>query len=404
MVEVNAVARRGVLCKLFNSVEAKLNGLGCVYVYAICNGVIILIGDSDLVGTRLGHINLGGIEGHLIKRKRLKLAVFKLRVKTNAACTKGVAYEEVNVAGSDELKAALLGNLNYTVKLEIEDILGTAVLTACNRPLALGYLNGKKNKRAGACITHKLNIGNGSVGSDNLGPLHISAAGAVLDNEGKSAGTGNVDLYLMSIAADLNGLIVLSALVGLGSVSDLGAGNDSKHTVNIVGRTGSCIDIAYVKGVGNLLKEYLTAKVALVALVVAVSALGKNLGTSVTCVIGILVSTLCDFLTAEVTVVVGVLVSALGNDEATVVAKVVVVILMLGENIHAYVTKMVLVIIYAGRHRLATNVTVVIVGINASGYGSAALITFVILVFVSVIAYWGFCCFKRLVTEITDKV
>ena len=203
------------------------------------------------------------------------------------------------------------------IEIEIEDV-DSAGLT-CDSPLTLGNLELNFNNGATLVSTCELDLLGGSVGSGEHYELCSSAARSVLNKEGELTSAGNADLDRSGLASDLNRLGVLYALVGLGSVSDFGAGNDNKLTVNIVLVASAGYEVADVKLVANVLKFNRT-HVALI-IVVSIDASAQSFRANVALVILVLILTFGKRLAAKIAVVILIIVSVaerLANEGSTV--------------------------------------------------------------------------------------
>ena len=214
IVEVNAVAR-GVGGVLYGGVEAKLHLAGLVYVNGEGDGGVILVAEGHGIGSRLGHINGGGINGHVGYKESLGLAAIEYRIQADTGKIKVRVKEEIGVAGGEKLKSALLACGNDAVKLKKEYVNGTA--GALYSPYACGNLKAYLYNGAALVIAGKLDRVLGSVGCNENYLLSGSAARAVLNEHGERAVTGYVDLDSGGAGAKLYGLGILNALEGLGS-------------------------------------------------------------------------------------------------------------------------------------------------------------------------------------------
>ena len=243
----------GRVSDLLNCVEAKLDRLGSVDVYIIGNGSIFLIGNNYRICTGYCHINCRRINGNILKSERLGLAALEGSVKSDAVKLKLFVSKVIYLTGSNKLKAALCRYRNRAIKREEEDILSTAVLTTCDSPKTLGNVDLDLNNRATIIVTCELDVVYCTIGSDNLSELGCCAAGAVLDKEAKLTCAGNIYKNLAAGATDLDGLGVLNSLKGLGSGSNLGAGYDGEHTIDIILGASAGFNIADVKLIVNIL-------------------------------------------------------------------------------------------------------------------------------------------------------
>ena len=252
VVEVNSVARSRV-SDLLDSVEVELNALGSEYVYVKGNRSIILIAYSDRICAGYCKINLGGIDSNVFKSEGLGLAAGKGSVKLNAGGVKSVTDKVINLAGSNELKAGLCRYGNGTIERDEEYVLSTAVLTAADDPLTLGYVDLDLNNRAAIVVSCELDVITSTVRADDLGELSSRAAGTVLDKEAELTCAGNGDLDHSGGRTDLNRLDILNALKGLCSVSNLGARNDGKSAVYLILGASTGLKVAYINLIVNVL-------------------------------------------------------------------------------------------------------------------------------------------------------
>ena len=273
VVVVNAITCGGVAGKLFNRVEEELNRLGSVVIYVNCNGNIFLVGNYNGICTGNSGINRRGVNRNAVKCKRLCLAVSECCVKSEAGEIKLVAYEIINLTLGNKLKAVLIRLLNDAREAKLEDILSTTVLTTADHPLTCGNVKLDLNNGATAVSTKEFDIMNSTVGSSYGNELHSCTGGTVLDKEGKLTCAGNVYLDLGSRVTDLNRLLVLNALVSLGSVSDLGAGYDIELTVDAISGQSTGLKIGDVEVIAYLLHIF-----------------GNHiLATRITCIVAVLV-------------------------------------------------------------------------------------------------------------------
>ena len=234
MVVVNTISCSSVAGKLFNRVKEELDRLGSIVIYVNCNGSIFLVGNYNGICTGFCLINSRGVNRNAVKCKRICLAVSECCVKSETGEIKLVAYKVVNLTRGNKLEAVLIRLLNDAGEAKLEDILCATALTTADYPLTCCNVKLDLNNRATAVCAKELNVINCAVGSGNGNELHSRAGGTVLDKEGKLTCAGNVYLDLGSRVTDLNRLLVLNALIGLGSVSDLGAGYDIELTVDAI--------------------------------------------------------------------------------------------------------------------------------------------------------------------------
>ena len=347
MVVVNTVACRRVLCKLLNIVKVKLKRFGSINGNVISNRLVILISEYNRIYSCLCHINACGINAYVSGSKSLGLAVFVYGIKTDLGNVKCFVNKEGCLTCRNKLKAAFLGLLNYTGERKLEDVLSSTVLTACDSPFTCSYLNLDHYKGVGLSTCNEFDILSSSVGSNNLSILHINAGRTVLNNKSEDTCSGNGNGNLVSVIANLYRLVIFNTVVGLCSVSNLGAGNDCKLAVDVVRGTNACLKVGDVKIILNAFhivgKLFFTANVAK-EVAVCVCALAR--GKSAICTV---VSALCSYVlahisTALIALVIGISISALGKRLATDITVVILIgINMCAVSSIAHVTLMIAV-------------------------------------------------------------
>ena len=330
VVVVNAVACSGVLRKLFNSIEAKLDRLGSIVIYVNGNRSIFLVGNYNGICAGNSGINRRGIDSNAVNCKRFCLAISERSVKSETGEIESIAYEVVNPTLGNKLKAVLISLLNDAGEAKLKDILSTTVLTTADYPLTFCNVKLDLNKRATGYVTNELNVINCAVGSGNGNKLHISAGGTVLNDEGKLTCTGNVYLDLGSRVTDLNRFLVLNAVIGLSSVSDLGAGNDSELAIDRICSKCAGLKRGDVKGVVDSLKVC-----------------GKALAAAViTGIVAIGIFAIGGFLITNIAQMVLILVSALRKNFLTYVANVVVIFISVSAGSCATATYIIYEVMY----------------------------------------------------------
>ena len=252
MVIIYAVAVR-VVGNLLNSVEAKLNRLGGVDGYVEGYALVILIRNYHGISAAFCGVNCGGVNGNEVKSEGLGLAVGEGSVKSYAGEVECFTYEIVNLAVCNECEAVLIRLFNYAGKGKCEDILSTAVLTAADNPFTLGNVELNLYYGVAAYSCFELKVVYGTVGSGYGDELHINAAGAVLNEEGKLTVAGNCNLNLGCGVTNLYGLGVINAVIGLVSVSDFRAGNDGEDAVDGVCAKSARRKVGDVERIADLL-------------------------------------------------------------------------------------------------------------------------------------------------------
>ena len=293
VVEVNTVTG-AALCAGGDSVEAELDARGLINADLEGDGIVFLIGNLDFVNASCVKVNKRGVDNEICEIDGIGLAVLEDCVCNEAGKIKALAYEVIGLTFGNDLEATLGADLYLAIKSEIEDVLSTAVLTAADNPLALGNVDVKLNNRASVVSAVELDIIYCSVGTCNSYKLSNCARGAVLDEEAELTCTGNAYLDQGGAVSDFDGSCVLNSVIGLGSVSDLRAGNDGELTVYKVSGKSSRGKIGYIKGVAYVLKCKNAADVTVIVTILVYVLLAysgcKRLATEVTSIITILVS------------------------------------------------------------------------------------------------------------------
>ena len=351
------------------------------------NRLVILVDQSQRISTGCGQIDQRFIHGDVLHGERLGLAVCEHCIQTQLGQIQLLAAEVIHDAGGNHLKAALLCLLHNAGEGDGEDVLSAAVLAAGDDPLALGDIHSNTDDGAAAVGTCKLKVIHSAVGSGHSDELGGCTAGTVLNQEGEGTGAGRKHLDHIGVGTDLNGLLVLNALKGLGAVADGGAGGNGKHTVDGILIQSHGLQIGDVEVVGDALhvlgKDITAANITL-HIAVCVSTGGQALGA-----IGAVVRVLCDLVVAHlstavlalmIAVVIGTLVQ---HSLAEIALMILIPVGALAQSGGADIALVILVLIGALAQHGSTDVTlVVLVLIGALVQHSAADIALMILILI----------------------